>query len=122
MIEIPGRRAARAVNIFVPLLDVDENHLRKFHAYWGGIRYPMDDQRGGVWLNCGTSRHVSLHMDQAITQQLLDSINCDDVEDLMGAAVLFLGKARQGPSGKMLLFVDDLLDFAVRLEHQDDWA
>lgn len=78
------------------------------------MRFPSEKSNGGAWLNTGYRRTPTVVIEQDELEMLLEDIGLEDVEDLSGGYFAVLGRLRQGQSGKLLLFADDLEWFAFR--------
>jgi hypothetical protein len=106
-------------SVCVNVLDATDRQVGRKKVYWGTFRYPEPTDTGGAWLNTGMRETPTIMASPELLVTLLKSKGLDDMEDLSGAVFVFLGKLRQGPSGKLLLFPDDLEWFGVRLFDDD---
>ena len=104
----------------VHIHDIEDNHLNKLRVYWGVIRFPRPKPGGGAWLNTGSRLTPSLVIEEDDLLSLLDRKGMSDLEDLSGSYFAIMGRLRQGPSGKRLLWVDDLDWFGVRPYDEDE--
>ena len=116
---LPGADRGSIRTLCVEAIDVDLSLQNQRRLYWGTIRYAHSDE-DGVWFNLGRTGAPTLRLKTDVLTALLDRHGVAEAEDLQGASFLahvFLRKART--SEKMLLFIDDLDWFSLRLPDQD---
>lgn len=99
--------------------DVTEREINRRKIYWGTIRYPRPKDNGGAWLNTGSQLSPTVVIEQDNLDILLQSKQLEDIDDLSGSFFAFMGWLRKSPSGKRLLFVNDIEWFALR-PHEED--
>jgi hypothetical protein len=88
--------------------------------YWGTIRYPNEDGDGGAWLSLGRKGSAVIRLDPETAAALLARHDLDDMEELQGAGFLIYAPLRKArTSDRLILFVDDLDWFALRLPDDD---
>jgi hypothetical protein len=99
--------------------EVDDHDVGRRRIYWGTIRFPRPRDDGGAWLNTGSRLSPSVSIGPTDLHGLMEAKGLDDIDDLSGSYFAVVGHLRSGPSGKLLLFVNDLEWFAVRSYAED---
>jgi hypothetical protein len=120
MLVLPNGSRESITTICVEAFDADLGFRNKWRLYWGTIRYPNVDGEGGAWLNLGRRGSAVLRLEPATVEELLLRHGVDDLEDLQGAAFVVFTPLRSATrTGRLVLFVNDLDWFALRLPDED---
>jgi len=118
MLILPDDTRGRVKTLCTHMTDAVTRDVGRRRIYWGTIRFPRL-RPDGAWLNTGRRISPSISIGQADLNALLQAKGLEDVDDLSGSYFAFLGPLRSGPTGKLLLFVNDLEWFAVRPHSED---
>jgi hypothetical protein len=103
----------------VHLTEIEAKHRNRLRVYWGTIRFPRPKEGGGAWLNTGWGS-PTLVVNAAELETLLNRAGLSELEDLSGAFFAFMGRLREGQSGKQFFFVNQDVDWlAVRAFSED---
>lgn len=120
MLVLPDGTRGSIRSYCVEVIDADLSYWNKRRLYWGTIRYPNVDDDGGAWLSLGRRGSAVLRLNPATVDELLERHDVDDLEELQGAAFVVYAPLRKATrSDRLLLFVDDLDWFALRLPDGD---
>lgn len=105
----------RVRDFFVEFPDIDGGHEREYRGYWGMISDARVDGNGSLWLNSGGRDDVSIVIQDELLKDFGQRFGANDVEDLAGAYVLFLGELRVSQNGKAYLPCNDIQSISVSL-------
>lgn len=108
IIEINGEN--RPVhNLFVKFNQIEQRHINYYHGYWGQIADVGVTHDDTIWLNSGERDDVSLCLPTTIQQPFFERFRIQDIEDLVGSYILYLGTLRQSQNGKKYIVIDELV-------------
>lgn len=120
LLVLPYGTRGRVRTVCRHISEVDQDDANRRRIYWGTIRFPQLSEDGGAWLNTGTRRAPTVRVGADELESLLELHGLDDVEELSGSFFAYWGHLRQGPSGKLLVFADDVQWFAIRRHAEDE--
>jgi len=120
MLVLPDNTRGSIRDSCVEAVDADLGMRNERRLYWGTIRYPNEGDDGGAWLSLGRRGSAVLRLDPSTVEELLDRHGIDDLEDLQGASfVAYVPLRLAVKTGRLVLFVQDLDWFALRLPDED---
>lgn len=120
MLELPDGSRGTVRTVCKHANDVTERDLGKRNRiYWGTILFPAMRDDGGAWLNTGSRRTLTVTIGSENLELLAEAKDLEYIDDLSGSFFAYAGPLRRGPSGKFLVFADDLEWLAVRPFDQD---
>lgn len=114
VIEILGIEI-QARDFFVPLLEIQSNHLNVIRGFWGMLSDVGVDQNGTAWLNSGGRGNISFVIDDNSFSQICERFNINEEEDFSGAYILVIGEARLSQNGKVYCSLQDPNMVCIRL-------
>jgi hypothetical protein len=120
MLELPDGTRGTVRTVCKHVHDVTERDLKKSNRiYWGTILYPVLRDDGGAWLNTGSRDTLTVGIDSDNLDLLAEAKDLEHIDDLSGSFFAYAGPLRRGPSGKFLVFANDLEWLAVRPFDED---
>lgn len=114
IVEIEGMCHAKACDLFVPSVGIDERHERKFLGVFGKISSVQYlPAIGAVWLNFGGPEDLSICIPPELAPGLFHRLGIDRICVFAKANVLIFGIVRNSQAGKKYIVMGNQMDLAV---------
>lgn len=114
-ITIPGIGDFAIADFFADFANVTEEHIGRYHGYWGRISY---SRRIGnsQWFNTGGPGTMSILLDARYFEETDQRFGIEHLDDLTGSYLLVFGELRRALSnGKLLVQITDPGHFTLSL-------
>lgn len=113
-IDVPGCQPLPAHTFFVKFEDLNGAHMGEVRGLWGMVASARLTQ-DGIWLNSGGRASLSVLLPNDMVDAALGRYRVDDLEQLAGAYLLVIGRARWSQNGKQFCVPDTAQHIALIL-------
>lgn len=114
-ITIPGIGDFVIADFFVNFANVTDEHIDRYHGYWGRISYART-RENSRWFNTGGPGTMSVLLDARYFDETDQRFGIEHLDDLAGSYLLVFGELRRAVSnGKLLVQISDPNHFTLSL-------